>query len=139
MEDSVEQELQEALSEFARHRDALMRAQQDVAALSVTVRSKDRAVEVTVGAGGELNALRFLNDKHKEMSGQKLAAAVMETITAARTEVVARATEHLDSVAGVGSGLAMSGLEDLDLDAMLKSLGVEMPTDGANRGGGSRG
>ncbi|MGC0379698.1 YbaB/EbfC family nucleoid-associated protein [Streptomyces sp. SAI-229] len=139
MENSMEHELQEALSEFARHRDALLQAQQDMAALSVTVRSKDRAVEVTVGAGGELTALRFLNDKHKQMSGQKLAAAVLEAITAARTEMVARATERFDSVAGIGSGLATSGLEDLDLDGMLKSLGVEVPTDGGTRSGGSRG
>jgi DNA-binding protein YbaB len=137
--DSLQQQLDQAMAEFEQQRQALIQTRETIAAMSVTVRSKDRAVEVTLGSGGEPTSLRFLDNKHKTMSGQALASSVLEAMSVARGELGKRVRAEFDAVAGARTGVAGSGLhrlENLDLDRLLDRAGSGIRNDksGAGRG-----
>ncbi|HEY5834685.1 YbaB/EbfC family nucleoid-associated protein [Streptomyces sp.] len=133
MEDALQHQLEQAMAEFTKQRQALEQTRDELTTMSVTVRSKDRVVEVTVGAQGEPTGMRFLNDKHRSMSGQQLASSVLEVLAVARQEVAGRVRAGFDAVAGGGLGVAGSGLENLDLDRLLAPLmgeGLAVPPPG---------
>ncbi|KUN29800.1 hypothetical protein AQJ23_03380 [Streptomyces antibioticus] len=81
---SYEKRLAEAMAELDATREAVARAEAELAEASVRVRSKDRSVEVTVGPQGELTGLRFLEDRYRSMSAGQLAASVLEAAAEAR-------------------------------------------------------
>ncbi|MFF7758964.1 YbaB/EbfC family nucleoid-associated protein [Streptomyces griseorubiginosus] len=81
---SYEQRLAEAMAELDATRAAVARAEAELAEAAVTVRSKDRSVEVTVGPQGELTGLRFLEDRYRTMAAGQLAASVLEAAAEAR-------------------------------------------------------
>ncbi|MEU0949410.1 YbaB/EbfC family nucleoid-associated protein [Streptomyces canus] len=113
------------MAEFTRQQESLIKARDELASLSVTVRSKDRAVEVTVGPQGEPTGLRFLNNKHQAMSAQALATSVLEVMAAARREVGRQAAAHLDQFTSGTAAVAGSNLEELNLDRLLEPLAGE--------------
>nr|WP_168720498.1 YbaB/EbfC family nucleoid-associated protein [Streptomyces sp. SAT1]ANO42293.1 hypothetical protein A8713_034110 [Streptomyces sp. SAT1] len=118
-------ELQDALAEFTKKHESLLKAREEMKAISVTARSKDGSVEVTVGVNGEASGLRFPNNKFKELTGKALATSVLEALTRARAEASARATAVLRAAGGTAPGEQGSSLLDrLDLDRLLdpKSL-----------------
>lgn len=94
--ESIEQRLAQAMSELDATRAAVARAEEELNAASCTVRSKDRAVEVTVGPQGELTGLRFLDDRHRTMAGGQLAASVLEAAGLARTTMARQVMEAFE-------------------------------------------
>jgi DNA-binding protein YbaB len=122
LDEQLMQQFQEAMDEFAGHRQALERMRKDFAGMSVTVLSKDRVVEVTVGAGGVPTGMRFPDNKHKTMTGQQLATSVLQALTLARQEISTRMTESTKPLLGKGLGLAGTGMSDLDSDGLFKHL-----------------
>jgi DNA-binding protein YbaB len=125
VDESLQHQLQEAMAEFTKTTESLTQARDEIAQLSVTARSKDGAVEVTVGAQGEPTGLRFLNDKHKTLSGQQLATSVLAAMAAARQEIADQVAARFEEVSGRGMGVAGSVLEGLDLDKLLEPLRAE--------------
>ncbi|MER5699806.1 YbaB/EbfC family nucleoid-associated protein [Streptomyces mirabilis] len=126
MTQPLDEQLRDAMAEFSRQHEALVRARDEAAAISVTVRSKNGAVEVTVSAQGKPTALRFPNNKYQSLSGQELAASVLETLSLAQEEAGARAAALFDEVADGGMGVAGSGaLQRLDLDRLLGPMTAE--------------
>lgn len=81
---SYERRLAEAMAELDATRAAVARAEAELAEAAVTVRSKDRSVEVTVGPQGELTGLRFLEDRYRTMAAGQLAASVLAAAREAR-------------------------------------------------------
>ncbi|MFF3334499.1 YbaB/EbfC family nucleoid-associated protein [Streptomyces sp. NPDC002888] len=75
------------MAELEAVQTAVARAESELRRASVTVRSKDRAVEATVGHQGELTALRFLDGKYRTMAAGELAASVLEATERARTQM----------------------------------------------------
>ncbi|SFF47527.1 YbaB/EbfC DNA-binding family protein [Actinacidiphila alni] len=137
MDESIELRLQQAMEDFEKQRAELERVRDEISTLKVTVRSKDRVVEVTVGAQGEPTAMRFLNNKHQKMTGQELAASVLEALALARGEIGGIARSRFDAAASGGIGVAGSGLRDLDLERLLEPLTTGGPL-GAPTGGVGR-
>ncbi|MFB7502325.1 MULTISPECIES: YbaB/EbfC family nucleoid-associated protein [Streptomyces] len=139
MDNSPQQQLQQAMAEFAAKHKALIEAKEQVSAISVTARSKDGSVEVTVGAKGEASGMRFPNNKFQSMSGQALAASVLEALSVARTEAATRATAIFESVAGgPPAGAGSSVLDRVDLDRLLDPAGVDEVLAPRRKGGGGR-
>ncbi|MCX4409503.1 MULTISPECIES: hypothetical protein [unclassified Streptomyces] len=104
-------------------------ARQELTELSVTMRSKDRAVDMTVGPQGEPTTWRFLNSGHQAMSGQAPAVGVPEARATGRHEVTLRETTRFEELTGTGLGLTRSGLKDLQLDRPLEPLsGADLPS-----------
>ncbi|GGR86096.1 hypothetical protein GCM10010269_26580 [Streptomyces humidus] len=93
---SIEQRLARAMAELEATQQAVAEAEAELRHASCTVRSKDRAVEVTVGHQGELTALRFLDGKYRTMSAGDLAAAVLEAADRARTQMSRQVMETFE-------------------------------------------
>lgn len=91
--ESIEQRLAKAMAELEATEAAVARAESELAHAEETVRSADRAVEVTVTAQGDLAALTFLDDKYRTMPAGQLAASVLEAVQEAR----ARMARHVMS------------------------------------------
>lgn len=87
--------LEKVLADFAEQHEVLNRAREQMRALSVTALSRDGVVEVTVGADGRAAGIRFVDKRFREMTAPTLGNSVMEALTTARAEVVARATAVL--------------------------------------------
>jgi hypothetical protein len=128
VKDELQQQLDQAMAEFEQQRQALIKARDEVATVEVTVRSRDRAVEVTLGADGGPRALRFIDNKHKTMSGQELAASVLEVMRVAREELAVRVKAGFDEAVGTVRGNGRTGpavpdrLDGLGLDKLLDPL-----------------
>ncbi|MFE3270748.1 YbaB/EbfC family nucleoid-associated protein [Streptomyces sp. NPDC059215] len=82
---SIEQRITDAMAHLEATEAAVAKAEAELREKSVTMRSPDRSVEVTVGHQGELVGLRFLEGKYRTMAAAELAAVVLETATQART------------------------------------------------------
>ncbi|MCZ9345584.1 YbaB/EbfC family nucleoid-associated protein, partial [Streptomyces sp. TRM76130] len=91
--ESIEQRLAKAMAELKATETAVARAESELAHAEETVRSADRAVEVTVSAQGDLTALTFLDDKYRTMPAGQLGASVLEAVQEAR----ARMARHVMS------------------------------------------
>ncbi len=126
MSSSLEEQQQQALAEFMKKRDALMEAKQQMQSISVTARSRDGAVEITIGTDGTPSGLRFPNNKFKEMTGQALAASVLEAMSASRAQVASRVTEIMEAAGASGPGTKAGGVLDrLNLDKLLDGGSLE--------------
>ncbi|WP_329133376.1 YbaB/EbfC family DNA-binding protein [Streptomyces sp. NBC_01476] len=128
MKDELQQQLDQAMAEFEQQRQALIKARDEIATVEVTVRSRDRVVELTLGADGGPKALRFIDNKHKTMSGKELAASVLEAMRVAREELAVRVRAGFDDVVGTTRGASHAGqttadrLDGLGLDRLLDPL-----------------
>ncbi|MFB7502797.1 YbaB/EbfC family nucleoid-associated protein [Streptomyces broussonetiae] len=92
METSLGRRLEKVLADFAERHGILPKVQEQMRALSVTVRSRDGVVEVTLGADGRASGVRFVDRRYREMAAPQLADSVLEALTTAGAEVVAHAT-----------------------------------------------
>ncbi|MEU6537086.1 YbaB/EbfC family nucleoid-associated protein [Streptomyces sp. NPDC047000] len=84
------------MTELETVQAAVARAETELRRASVTVRSRDRAVEVTVGHQGELAALRFLDGRYRTMAAGELAASVLEAAERARMRMSRRVMETFE-------------------------------------------
>ncbi len=91
METSPGSRLEKVLADFAERYGTLSRAREQMRALSVTARSRDGVVEVTVGANGHAAWIHFVDKRFRGMAASQLGASVLEALTTARAEVAARA------------------------------------------------
>ncbi len=126
MSPSLEEQQQQVLDEFRKKHQALVEARQQVRSISVTARSRDGAVEITTGPDGTPSGLRFPDNKFKEMTGQALAASVLEALTASRSQASARAMAVIEAAGGSApSALGGSVLDRLNLDKLLDGGSLE--------------
>ncbi|MEU9994531.1 YbaB/EbfC family nucleoid-associated protein [Streptomyces sp. NPDC050848] len=88
---------------------ALAEADKELRAATYTGCSKDRSVEVTVGAQGELKQVKFLADRHRSMSSEELGAAVLEAAQRGRAHM---AQSVLDAFQPLTQRSAMLGRPD---------------------------
>ncbi|MFE7426627.1 YbaB/EbfC family nucleoid-associated protein [Streptomyces sp. NPDC014735] len=132
MSNPMEERLAAALAEFEETRAKLGEAASAAARVSATVMAKDRSVEATVGAHGELTNLRFPTSRYRTMAPAELANALMSAIGAARAQVASQLTE-LYRPFGPIPGMdpqAAGGFAELDWDdlfAPLREEGMPVP------------
>ncbi|WP_432164265.1 YbaB/EbfC family nucleoid-associated protein [Streptomyces tendae] len=93
---SISDRLAEAMAELEATEKAVAEAERQLRDASVTLRSKDRAVEVTVTAQGELTGVRFLDNKYRTMAASELAASVLGVIGRARTQMARRVMHTME-------------------------------------------
>ncbi|MFJ9428432.1 YbaB/EbfC family nucleoid-associated protein [Streptomyces sp. NPDC101490] len=114
MSEPLQERIARAMAELEATQAAVARARADLSEASATVRSSDRAVEVTIGAQGELSGLRFSDNKHQNMTGPQLAASIMEAVQQGRALMARRVIDTFAPLAGPGpEGSVRRGL-DLD-------------------------
>jgi DNA-binding protein YbaB len=93
----VDEELRASLEEAAEtHRQrmaGLARLRRELKDVSVTARSRDGLVRVSLGPGGRVRDIRFEPQVYERLNPQRLAATVMELIDTAAREVTERERE----------------------------------------------
>jgi DNA-binding protein YbaB len=93
---------------------AVQRAEEELHGTTVTTRSADQKVVLTVGAQGEITAIEFPGNGHRTMSGAELSASVLDAARRARAEMARQVMETFDPLAGMLSG--GPGAERLEVD-----------------------
>ncbi|MGW7368725.1 YbaB/EbfC family nucleoid-associated protein [Streptomyces sp. NPDC054841] len=87
MREPLEKRLEKAMAELQAAQEAVARTERELRQASFAVLSSDRTVRATVGPQGELTGIEFLENKHRDMSPQELAASVLEAASAARLKM----------------------------------------------------
>ncbi|MCO5971948.1 YbaB/EbfC family nucleoid-associated protein [Actinoallomurus soli] len=97
-EESMEQRIAEARARLESTRAAVARARADLSSSSSTARSKDRSVEVTVGPQGELQRVKFLDEKFRTMEAAQLAASIVEAANKGRATMARRVIDTFSAL-----------------------------------------
>ncbi|MEU6353678.1 YbaB/EbfC family nucleoid-associated protein [Streptomyces sp. NPDC047072] len=132
---AYEQRLAEAMAELDATRAAVARTEAELAGASVTSRSKDRSVEVTVGPQGELTGLRFLEDRYRTMAAGQLAASVLEAAVEARGLMARQVMDAFEPFTRPSAGVPE--LTGVDVD-WARIFGSGVLEDGPSRDSGRR-
>lgn len=130
-----EPRLAEAMAELDATRAAVARAEAELAEAAVTVRSKDRSVEVTVGPQGELTGLRFLEDRYRTMAAGQLAASVLEAAAEARGLMARQVMDVFEPFTRPST--RVPELTGVDVD-WARIFGPDVLEDGPGRDAGRR-
>ncbi|MFC4508300.1 MULTISPECIES: YbaB/EbfC family nucleoid-associated protein [Streptomyces] len=112
--ETMEQRIAKAMAELEAVQEGVAKAEAELRQASVTARSRDRAVEVAVGAQGELTGLVFLDGKYRTMAAAELAASVLEAAGRARTQMSRRVMRTLQPF--TESSIAIPELSGVDID-----------------------
>ncbi|MFJ3667472.1 YbaB/EbfC family nucleoid-associated protein [Streptomyces sp. NPDC090106] len=123
------------MAELERVQAAVARAEAELRQASETVRSRDRAVEVTVGHQGELTALRFLEGKYLGMTAGDLAASVLEAAELARTRMSRQVMETFEPFTRPSTGVSELTGVDVDWADIFGPAVTEERSAGPARGG----
>ncbi|MFJ5143392.1 YbaB/EbfC family nucleoid-associated protein [Streptomyces sp. NPDC088707] len=105
MNDSIQARVEEARAALEATEVRIAEVEEELRGAVSKVRSRDRSVEVTVGPRGELQRIRFLENRYRTMSEAQLASSVMEAVDGARSRMARRVMEAYtpltDSLAGL--------------------------------------
>ncbi|MFD4030436.1 YbaB/EbfC family nucleoid-associated protein [Streptomyces sp. NPDC058637] len=115
----MEQRLAKARAELAAVEAAVARAEGALRDTSLTERSRDRTVEVTIGPQGELMGLRFLDTRFRSMPGAQLAASVLEAVEQGRAQMAHRVREIFEPLTRPTGIAPEFGGFDVDWDRIL--------------------
>jgi len=112
---SFQDQIQQAMAEFAQQRARLSQARSDLEQLTVSASSKDHLVTVTLGASGEVKEIKFHRTDYAAMAPAELSAVLVETLARAREKAAAGVQEAFGSLAGFGAGLrdSLAGGDEL--------------------------
>jgi DNA-binding protein YbaB len=109
LNESMAARIAEARERLEATRAAVADARAELSDASTTVRSKDRSVEVTVGAQGELKRVKFLDEKFRTMEPAQLSAAIVEAASKGRTRMARRVKETFSAITPAAQGDANVG------------------------------
>ncbi|CAL9634915.1 YbaB/EbfC family nucleoid-associated protein [Streptomyces sp. NPDC090994] len=134
--ESIEQRLAKAMAELEATEAAVARAEGELAHAEATVRSADRAVEVTVSAQGDLTALSFLDDKYRTMPAGQLAASVLEAVQEARARMARRVMSTFEPFTKANPETPELSGFDVDWNKIFGAGVLDGPKSGRRRGAG---
>ncbi|MGW1505866.1 YbaB/EbfC family nucleoid-associated protein [Streptomyces mirabilis] len=122
MSQPIEQRVAQAMAHLKATEEAVAKAQSELNAASVTARSADRSVRVTVGAKGELTSLEFLDGKYRAMAAAQLSATVLEAVNTARADMARRVVETLDPLVRMSAQGTVPERMGVDWDSIFGSM-----------------
>ncbi|OON81115.1 YbaB/EbfC family nucleoid-associated protein [Streptomyces tsukubensis] len=131
MTEPMAERMAKARAHLEETQAAIARAEQDLRNTSERVRSRDRAVEVTVGPQGELTGLTFPDNKFASMTGPQLAASVLEASDEGRRRVAERVMETFAPLTGPNPYVPESRGVEMDWEKIFGSA-----LSGGRQGGG---
>ncbi|MFJ4622379.1 YbaB/EbfC family nucleoid-associated protein [Streptomyces sp. NPDC088812] len=112
--ETLSRRLAETLAELDTVTAGLAKAKEELRGATYAVRSRDRAVEVTVGSQGQLTDLKFLDNRYRTMSPTELAASVLEAATQARDSMSRHVMMTMQPFTGPRPGVPQ--LEGFEID-----------------------
>ncbi|MER5936917.1 YbaB/EbfC family nucleoid-associated protein [Streptomyces sp. NPDC001928] len=119
--ESIEERMAKARVHLEQTQAAIADVEQRLTRTSETVRSRDRAVEVTVGPQGELVKLTFPDNKSMGMPGPQLAASVQEAYDEGRRRVAQRVMESIEPLTRPNPHLPNSRGVEVDWERIFGS------------------
>jgi DNA-binding protein YbaB len=126
------------MAELEATQAAVARAEEQLSHASYTVRSQDRAVEITVGPQGELTGLKFLDGKYRTMAASQLAASVLEAAGRARTQMSRRVMETFEPLTRPSATVPDLNGIDIDWAKIFGPQVLEDPQTAAGRASSAR-
>lgn len=133
--EALGERLAETLAELDAVTAGLSKAQAELRDATHVVRSRDRAVEATVGSQGQLIDLRFLDNKYRTMSATELAASVLEAASQARDAMSRHVMRTMTPFTGPRPGLPQLKGYDIDWADVFGPGVLEEPEGPASRRG----
>ncbi|MDH6624501.1 DNA-binding protein YbaB [Streptomyces sp. LBL] len=137
MSEPMEQKISQAMADLAAMQDAVAQAESELSQATATARSRDRAVEVTVGPQGELTGLKFPDGKHQSMTGPQLAASILEAAQDGRAQMARKVMETFAPLTQGSGGVEGLGV-DIDWERMFGSALGGGSGSGMGRSAGDR-
>ncbi|MGW0949951.1 YbaB/EbfC family nucleoid-associated protein [Streptomyces sp. NPDC002623] len=132
MTEGINQQIAEAMAHLEATQAAVAKAEAGLRDATATARSRDRAVEATVGAQGQLTGLKFLDNKYQGMTATQLSASVLEAAQQARTKVTRQVMDTFGPL--MGANPAIPGGRPIEVD-WAGIFGADA-VGGNGRGGG---
>ncbi|MER6671562.1 YbaB/EbfC family nucleoid-associated protein [Streptomyces sp. NPDC000983] len=129
MSQPMQDRVARAMAHLKAAEEAAASARAELDAASVTARSTDRSVRVSVGAKGELTGLEFLDGKYRTMAAAQLSAAVLEAANSARAEMARRVVATLDPITRMTSRGAAPERMGVDWESVFGTLLGETAVD----------
>ncbi|WP_263250048.1 YbaB/EbfC family nucleoid-associated protein [Saccharopolyspora rosea] len=97
MNHHLREQLSQVLDEVQRKQQEVFAAQADLRERSGTAKSKNRMLSATVDADGQLSNLEFHDDRYRTMPRAELAAAIVDVVRQARTDMMSQIEDVLGS------------------------------------------
>jgi DNA-binding protein YbaB len=132
--EGINQQIAEAMAHLEATQAAVAKAEAGLRGATATARSRDRAVEVTVGPQGQLTGMKFLDSKYQGMTATQLAASVVEAAEQARTKVTRQVMDTFGPLMGANPAIPGGRPVELDWAGIFGADAV----GGNGRGGAAR-
>ncbi|TXC99888.1 YbaB/EbfC family nucleoid-associated protein [Streptomyces sp. ISID311] len=136
--ETMEQRIAQAMAELEAVQEGVAKAEEDLREATVTVRSRNRAVEVTVGAQGELIGLKFLDGKYRNLAAAELAASVLESASRARTKMARQVMKTLEPFTQPSAEIPELAGVDVDWSRIFGPAALDDPRHKAGYRRGSK-
>ncbi|MFK4103136.1 YbaB/EbfC family nucleoid-associated protein [Streptomyces sp. NPDC019531] len=122
VKDSMEQRLADAMARIKATEEAVAKAESELRQATVTARSADRTVQVTVGPQGALVGLDFLDAKYKRMAAAQLSSTILQTVEKARGEMAQRVVDTFEPLTKAVDGESVSEHTGVDWERIFGSF-----------------
>ncbi|QDY80310.1 YbaB/EbfC family nucleoid-associated protein [Streptomyces qinzhouensis] len=137
MTEPIQERLAEAVARLEQTQRAVAAAEQRLRGAGVTVRSRDRSVEVTVDSRGQLADVRFLDGKYRTMGASQLTAAVLEAARQGQAEMARTVLDTFQPLSEAVGGRPRIEGSGVDWGQVFGPLVETVERGAAGRGGTS--
>jgi len=122
MNEPLYQEVDQALAELSRSRDALATLVQTTRDRTVTATSRRRVLAVTVGLRGELRNIVFKGESYRTLPPRELAQLIIDTVEEARSKSLAQASAVIGELLPTSTPVWAAGEGEADFDGLVAGM-----------------
>jgi hypothetical protein len=122
MNEPLYQEIDQALAELSRSRDALATLVQRTRDRTVTATSRRRVLAVTVGLRGELRDIVFKGESYRTLPPRELAQLIVHTADEARSRSLAQASAVIGELLPTTTPVWTDSEGAADLDGLVAGM-----------------
>jgi len=122
MNEPLYRDVEQALAELSRSRDALATLVQTTRDRTVTATSRRRVLAVTVGLRGELRDIVFKGESYRTLPARELAQLIIETVEEARSTCLAQASAVIAELLPTNMPVWADGDDDPDFDGLVAGM-----------------
>ncbi|MFB6817594.1 YbaB/EbfC family nucleoid-associated protein [Streptomyces sp. NPDC056347] len=119
---TLQEQFGEMQKQVREHAEKLAAVQRELAARTSTVRSKDRAISVTVGVQGDVREIKFHNEDFRGMDPVRLGKTLVDLIGRAQNEGGEAARDAFEPLRGKGDEMRRSMLAGTPIEDFLAPL-----------------
>lgn len=137
MNSNLQAQLDKAMHELTAQQQRIQDLEEQLRSKTVTVRSKDRMVSVTVDSSGGMSKLEFHDERYRSMARAELADAIVRVFSEARNAMNTQVNELVEPSVGEMDSLRESLHDSSSWGEFLAPL-LKMQKETASRMNGVR-